>query len=877
MKNKALLFFSFLLILFCDAYAGHIAGGELYYTYMGRGSTNNSSVYQITLRLFRECNPPPNPGGGTPAEMPPSVIIGIFTRAGGFVRSVTVNRNDFQIINLGPQACISNPPTVCYQVGYYTTTEDLQDNSDGYIASYQTCCRTTNIINITYPPLPNGNPGEGATYTCNIPGSNDVAPPEFNSSPVFSLKDTTLVCSNNPFTLDFSANDDDGDSLTYEFCAAFDRGVSTSAQNITPSSPPYNVIGYSGGFSGSLPLGTSATINRQTGIISGIAPQSGSYVVNVCITEWRRGKIISQHRKDFTLKVSPCDILKSRPPIDFTTCDGFTINFSNSSTGDIQNYYWNFGDPSTTLDTSIEVTPAYTFPDTGRYRVQLIVNRGLLCTDTGYSVIGVYPGFFPDFNFTATCKNFPTQFNDATTTRYGVVNYWRWDFGNTNATNDTSRLRNPAYTYALPDNYNVQLIVGNSKGCIDTIQRIVPVLDKPPLTVTNDTLICDIDTLQLNAVGLGNFTWSPNYNINNVNTQNPLVSPDVRTKYYVDLNAGPGCTNRDSVIVDVKSFVTLSVPNDTTICRGDAITLRPASDALNYQWLPPGTLNDPGVKNPIATPLVNTTYTVIGNIGKCQAQGSFDVSVVPYPVVDAGIDAAICFGDNIQLDGTTDGSSFKWSPASSLSNSNILNPIATPKIPTNYVLTVTDTLGCPKAVRDTVLVFVVPPVQAFAGNDTAVVIGQPLQLLATGGQVYAWSPPTGLNKTDVADPVANLLSNQTYIVRVSTPEGCFAFDTISIKVFTTPPGLFVPNAFTPNIDKRNDVFKPIAVGISKLEYFKVYNRWGQLVYSTGKLGEGWDGKLNGREQPLGVYVWVAKATIYTGAPITQKGTVTLIR
>ena len=869
MKKTVFLLLTVLAFTNTPLFARHLKGGFFTYRYQGPGSAPNTNLYTITLTIYMDCN-------ATGQQIDPSLNFTIFSGNNTFIANINNvgQKDNFLLSKTRDEECITGDQTGCYYrvITYEQRDVELPRTNDGYIISYQRCCRIENIVNI------NNSGAVGNTYSIAIPGTNVAQNADHNQSANFIIGDTSVVCAGSPFTLPFVATDPDGDSLSYYFCNALDGGSQAVPAPPQASNPPYNSTPYNIFFSGSQPMGGGVTINPRTGIISGTAPTTrGEYVISVCVNEFRGNTLIASNRKELHVVVGDCIPLKSNPPIDFVTCDGFTLTFSNSSIGNIQNYFWDFGDASTLADTSSLQFPTYTFPDTGKYRVRLIVNRGLLCTDTGYTTVGIYPGFFPGFNATTTCKGFPTQFDDATTTRYGNVNFWRWDFGNPNATNDTSRLENPSYIYATPGTYNVQLIVGNSKGCIDTLIIPVDVLDKPPLSITNDTLICDIDTLRLNAVGTGTFTWSPNYNINNVNAQNPLVSPDVPTKYYVDLFYATGCTNRDSVFVDVKRFVTLSVPNDTTICRGDAITLRPNSDALNYQWLPPGSLNDPNIKNPVATPLTDTRYTVIGNIGKCQAQGSFNVSVVPYPQVNAGPDVAICFGDAIQLNGTTDGSSFRWSPVTGLSNSNILNPIASPQIPTRYILTATDTLGCPKPVRDTVLVFVVPPVQAFAGNDTSIVIGQPLQLQATGGQVYSWSPPTGLDKVDIANPVAMLNANQTYVVRVSTPEGCFAFDTVNVRVFTTPPGFFVPNAFTPNNDSRNDIFKPIAVGISRLDYFNVYNRWGQLVYSTNQLGKGWDGTLNGKEQPLGVYVWVAKAKIYTGAPITQRGTVTLIR
>ncbi|HET9056964.1 MAG TPA: PKD domain-containing protein [Chitinophagaceae bacterium] len=867
--KKRILFLLLSGFVIAPTFARHLKGGFFNYQYLGPGSASNTAKYKIILTLYLDCD-------ATGNQIDETVNFSFFDAGSNALLKNTnvVKTNDYFLAKLSDEECITGDQSGCYYriITYELAETELTITNSGYIVSYQRCCRIDNIVNIT-------NSGSvGNTYSIKIPGKVGGINAETNNSAQFIIGDTSVVCGGSPFILPFIATDPDGDSLSYYFCNALQGADIGAPTPSVASNPPYLPTPYNSPFSGTQPMGNGVTINRTTGVISGIAPSiPGEYVISVCVNEYRNGILIAENRKELHVVVGNCSPLKSKPPIDYVTCDGFNINFSNSSTGNIQNYFWDFGDPSTSADTSTNQFPNYIYPDTGIYRVRLIVNRGMLCTDTGYTVLGVYPGFFPGFSFITTCKNSPAQFQDLTTTNYGTVNQWRWDFGNPAASNDTSRLQNPSYIYSTPGTYNVQLIVKNSKGCADTTTNFITIKDKPSLSATNDTLICDIDTLQLNAFGTGSFTWSPNYNISNINSQNPQVSPDVPTKYYVDLDAGPGCTNRDSVFVNVKYFVTLKAPMDTTICRGDAIILLPNSDALSYQWMPPNSLNNPNIKNPIANPLTDLMYVVIGNIGKCQARDSFNVKVVPYPQVDAGENVSICFGDVIQLNGASDGAYYKWSPTNWLSNSNILNPTASPQATIRYILTATDTLGCPKPSRDTVIVKVIPPVQAFAGNDTSIVVGQSLQLQATGGQIYSWSPPTGLNKTDTANPIANLLNSQTYIVRVSTPEDCFAFDTINVKVFTTPPGLFVPNAFTPNSDKLNDAFKPIAVGISQLEYFRVYNRWGQLVFNSTQLQKGWDGKLNGKEQPLGVYVWVARAKIYTGEIITQKGTVTLIR
>jgi gliding motility-associated-like protein len=175
-------------------------------------------------------------------------------------------------------------------------------------------------------------------------------------------------------------------------------------------------------------------------------------------------------------------------------------------------------------------------------------------------------------------------------------------------------------------------------------------------------------------------------------------------------------------------------------------------------------------------------------------------------------------------------------------------------------------------------------VVVFAGNDTSVVRGQPLQLNATSNftinTTYFWSPGTGLNDVNIYNPVSTLNTNADsikYKVTVTLPEGCKGEDYIVVKVFKTAPEIFVPSGFTPNGDGRNDVLKPITVGISKLDYFRVFNRWGQLIYETNQINKGWDGTINGTPQSSDTFVFMVQGSDYTGKVVFRKGTTVLIR
>jgi gliding motility-associated-like protein len=446
--------------------------------------------------------------------------------------------------------------------------------------------------------------------------------------------------------------------------------------------------------------------------------------------------------------------------------------------------------------------------------------------------------------------------------------------------NDTSRSQNPVYTYPATGTKVAQLIVQSSKGCVDTVYKDIIIIDKPPIAMAfRDTLICNIDTLQLSATGSGVFSWSPNYNIISSNTGTPLVYPKTTTWYKVQLDEN-GCINDDSVRVRVVDRVSLSVRPDTTFCAGDDVQLYASTDGLQFTWTPSAGLSDPNIMNPVANPATTTAYQLRASIGKCFSIDDVTLFPVPYPLADAGPDIEICYNAPTQLNGNVIASNYFWRPQGSLSNPNILNPVAYPPFTTNYILTATDTLGCPKAGFDTVVVTVLPKVKASAGRDTMIVAGQPLQLLASGGENYLWTPSAWLNNISVPDPVARIgpnIDSIRYHVYVTDQLGCLDSASILVRIFKTNPQIFVPTGFTPNGDGLNDYLKPIAVGIERIEYFRVYNRWGQLVFSTTVNEHGWDGRIGGKPQTTNTFVWMVKAIDFTGKSVFQKGTSTLIR
>lgn len=866
---KQILTITFFLFWGKLALAGHITGGEMYYTYVGMA--NGQYQYNVTLKLYKRCN--------ISTAFPDPAIISVFSKMDqSRYADINVPLTRLENINLNNiDPCISNPPLVCFDIAYYSFTLSLPGSPLGYTLSSQVNFRIAGMNNLTP-----GYSGIGATYTAEIPGTSVPANAVQNNSARFTGSDLVLVCTGNNFSYSFAATDPDGDQLRYIFCSAF-RSTSQSGSSPPPDPPPYTPVPYnSPAYTENQPMGNGVSLNTITGLLQGIAPAAGQYVVTVCVEETRRGTVIATQRKDIQINVADCSITSAVLKPEYLLCDTSQIIFlfNESGSSGIQNSIWEVRDANNNLLYPFTGdTLQYRVADTGTYQVKLVINRNLSCADSTQTTVRVYPGFKADFGFTGGCLQRPTTFSDSSRSVYGVPDTWSWDFGEGTVTNDISSLQNPVYSYPQNGSKTTRLIVTDTRGCRDTIEKTLTITQGPLLTLGfRDTLICINDPLVLQAGGTGQFTWSPAVNISDIHSPSPSVNPPVSTTYFVDLNDG-GCTNRDSVTVRVIRFVTLQL-RDTSICEGDTSRLQIISDGLQYSWSPAAQLIGPSVKNPLIISPLPTLFTVVATTGSCSASGSLTVTPVPYPLADAGPDQLACFNTPVQLTGQTDGSSWSWSPARYLDDSSRLQPVALASRATSFVFSAYDTRGCPKAGTDTVLINWLPRLQIRAGNDTAVVTGQPLQLNASGGIRYNWSPAFPLSATNIPDPVAifNSPSNGLqYAVTGFDSAGCAATDYIMIRVYQTEPSVFVPTAFTPNNDGRNDRLRPLGAGIGQITDFSIFNRWGEKVFSTRQNENGWDGRRNGLPQPSGTYVWQVKAIDYRGQAYFKKGIFTLIR
>ncbi|MGB4845607.1 MAG: choice-of-anchor L domain-containing protein, partial [Ferruginibacter sp.] len=441
-----------------------------------------------------------------------------------------------------------------------------------------------------------------------------------------------------------------------------------------------------------------------------------------------------------------------------------------------------------------------------------------------------------------------------------------------------------------PDSNFINLPAGNytikikdATGCIDsidiTVAQLFPDLIISNLATTPASCSGNPDgSVTISASG-GNGPYQ--YSTDGINFQSSNIFNLVSGNHTITVKDDNNCITTQNIIILLNNTVTLVAGADTSICEGKTFQLNPNTNGTTFLWTPAGTLSNPAVLNPVASPVTTTEYFITATDGICSRTDSIIILVNPAPVANAGADALTCYQTDLQLNGSG-GVDYLWSPVTYLNDPAIANPVVTAPVSSIiYSLAVIDANGCNSLKDDSIAVTVTPPALLFAGNDTTIAIRQPLHLFtvdvnSTGFNSYTWSPTYGLDNPFSPNPVAVLDKDITYYVSASNSIGCTGFDTIKIKAYQGPE-LYVPNSFTPNGDGLNDVLKVIAIGMKEFHFFRIYNRYGQLIFTTNDSGKGWDGRLKDKLQNIGTYVWMAEAVDYRGNLIQRKGTVIIIQ
>lgn len=212
-------------------------------------------------------------------------------------------------------------------------------------------------------------------------------------------------------------------------------------------------------------------------------------------------------------------------------------------------------------------------------------------------------------------------------------------------------------------------------------------------------------------------------------------------------------------------------------------------------------------------------------------------------------------------------------PLWTLNNNSVYNPYHI-NINGNYQLTVTNIFCC--STSASIHFTIHPEVIAVASNDDNILINTSYQLNGSGGINYLWSPSYLLNNPTIQNPTTVLNHDTRFYLTVMDAHGCTDIDSVLIKVYDGQT-FYVPNAFTPDGDGLNDVFRPTYVGLKNLEYFRVYNRYGQLMFETNDIGRAWDGRFKGIMQNLDNYIFVLKGIDKYNKEKFMKGNVMLLR
>jgi len=303
----------------------------------------------------------------------------------------------------------------------------------------------------------------------------------------------------------------------------------------------------------------------------------------------------------------------------------------------------------------------------------------------------------------------------------------------------------------------------------------------------------------------------------------------------------------------------------------------PPAGQHNWAWTPGTFLSDSTIQQPVAFINRSVTYglTTIDRFGCAHRDSSVFTLSIRQPELDP-LEATICVEGSIQME-ASGGVNYTWlaeDPAT-LSCLDCPDPVATPVQTSVYNVIISDQYNCADTLTSTVHVNPLPPVNIHP-EDLVVKYGTDLQLTGSGAYLYSWSPPGSVSDPNITNPVAHITRSITLYLTGIDERGCHGRDSLHVTVDYSDP-TFIPSAFSPNGDGKNDVFRVGSMDFQKLLEFRVFNRWGQEVFSTTDPLKAWDGTYKGVTQEIGVYHYVIRVAYPDAKVETYKGDITLIR
>ena len=508
-------------------------------------------------------------------------------------------------------------------------------------------------------------------------------------------------------------------------------------------------------------------------------------------------------------------------------------------------------------------------------------NLNNLCINKDTVDVNVIP--IPQFNLgidTVTCINnsliLNTHLTSLPTNNYSI----KW-LPSTYLNNDT--IQTPLCTPTNDVTYIVKINSKNLSRCAsyDTIN--VKVLKGFKL-LTNDTAICAGNPINMNVQGDNRYTysWSPTINVSDPNIMAPIILPDTSRLYTVKATK-TGCKDSiNTIYIDVQPNPIVYIGPDRNICFGDTIQLNPlitpsSYPYYSYSWSPIGSLSNPNIKQPVFQGLITKLVKlIVSTPAGCNGGDDAQFTVVPSNFLDTFIVNPLCPSDSVKIlhPFSTQLNWIQWYPNLYIDSVNSETPTVWPTDNFTYLVVAQEVTGC----IDSALVNVEVKSRATITLPDTITLfpGDSYQFIPGGNCLYFnWFPWNGLNNPNISSPTTSVQASIIYTVDAKTEFGCKTTDSV-VVVVEDDSEIDVANSFTPG-SEPNSIIKVQHHGIAKLGHFRIFNRWGQVVFETTNIDEGWDGTFNGVPQNIGVYIYTAEAYSYRGKRFYKQGNITLLR
>lgn len=554
--------------------------------------------------------------------------------------------------------------------------------------------------------------------------------------------------------------------------------------------------------------------------------------------------------------------------------------------------YWDFGDGNNSLDTNR--FPVNIYSESGKFDVSLIVEDFRGCKDTikkeNYIEIKGPRGkmtFDPQEGCYPIQVNFQAEFIDS---KFNI-----WDFGDGVGQIDINLQKTVQHTYNTPGIAIPSLILDDGLGCVvylydDTLSisgtKIKINLSEKGICSGSDVTLIDISEENIYSPVVKR-VWEFSNGIKSLEksiTQSFTVDSTQIIYAKLTLETELGCKNSDSLPIKVFAYPQLILDDLKTICKGDEIALSVKGSEF-YDWSPKSLVYPSNVSSPKVVPLKDTWFYVTGyDTTICPVNDSIFVKVNNSFFADAGPDTTLCIGDSVLLNTfVSEINSGKFEYSWSLNNKILGSADSLRVMPdkeSTYIVNIKNGLCKEYSLPIFINVSPRPNVESLA--DAKISKGQSIMLKASADQNvnYTWSPDYNISCTNCANPnVFPSVSSQYKVIGINE-FGCQDEAKVSIEVVDYCSGspIEVPNVFSPNFDGKNDVFRvKYDKDLLNISVFRIYNRYGELIFETKNPEEGWDGTFNQVPTNTGVYVYYVELDCYNGAKNLIKGNVTLLR